>query len=88
VAPAYHPLARHSTKNWLMTDGRIVEELSLEQSESGRRIRVTGSKESVYAKELDDLVFRSVRQFAEHNGAKVWMRETGGEHGHMPPTGA
>lgn len=70
----YHPLPRHNKMKWLLTDGRIVEEPDLEQSDSGRRVRVRGSSKSVYMKELDDLIYRSVTQFAAKAGAQVWMR--------------
>lgn len=70
----YVPFPRHHKRKWLLTDGRIVEEPNLEQSPEGRRIRVAGSDTSVYAKELDDLIYRSVTQFAENEGERVWMR--------------
>lgn len=72
----YNPLPRHRKKKWLLTDGRIVEEPPLEQSSEGRRVRVTGTTKSVYKKDLDDLIYRSVTQFAEKQGERVWMAVT------------
>lgn len=74
MATTYHPLPRHRPMKWLLTDGRIVEEPPLETSDSGRRVRVVGDRKSVYQKELDDLIYRSVTQFASKNGERPWLR--------------
>lgn len=74
MATQYHPLPRNRPMKWLLTNGTIAEEPPLERSDSGRRVRVVGSKKSVYRKELDDLIYRSVTQFASRNGERPWMR--------------
>lgn len=70
----YDPLPRHRKMKWLLSDGRIAEEPSLEQSGEGRRVRVLGSTKSVYKKDLDDLIYRSVQSYARSQGVRVWMR--------------
>lgn len=70
----YHPLPRNKRMKWLLSDGRIAEEPALEQSAEGRRVRVMGSTKSVYKKDLEDLVYRSVQAFAQKNGTRAWMR--------------
>lgn len=72
----YNPLPRHESRKmrWLLTNGTIVEEPPLEQSAEGRRVRVMGSTKSVYKKELDDLIYRSVSQYADRQGEKLWKR--------------
>lgn len=70
----YNPLPRSRKLKWLLTNGRIVEEPDLEQSSEGRRVRARGTTKSVYAKDLDDLIYRSVSQVATSLGETVWMR--------------
>lgn len=72
----YHPLPRYSKQRWLLTDETIIEEPPLEQSAEGRRARVMGSTKSVYMKDVDDLIFRSVSQAATDKGEHLWMRVT------------
>lgn len=74
MSTQYHPLLRHSKLKWLLSDGRIVEEPHLEESESGRRVRVMGTTKSVYPKDLNDLIFRSVQQTATKLDERIWMR--------------
>lgn len=74
MATQYFPLPRNYKQKWLLTNGRIVEEPSLETSESRRRVRVAGDDKSVYMKDLDDLIYRSVTQFATRQNERVWMR--------------
>lgn len=74
MATTYIPLPRRTKMKWLLKDGRIAEEPPLEQSESGRRVRVMGTTTSVYQKDLDDLVYRSVRKAAMEMGTEIWMR--------------
>lgn len=74
MATQYHPLPRLDKHKWLLTNGRIAEEPDLEESESGRRVRVRGGSKSVFQKDLDNLLYRSVSQYAEGICEDVWMR--------------
>lgn len=72
----YHPLPRHKRMKWLLADGRIAEEPPLEESAEGRRVRVMNSSKSVYKKDLEDLIYRSVQSYAQRQGTRTWLRAT------------
>jgi len=71
---AWHPRTNfEQSRQWLLTDGTIVAEPALEQSGSGRKVRVAGTDLSAFTKDMDELVMRTVQAYAEKNAASIWM---------------
>lgn len=60
-------------KQWLLANGEIVSEPPLEQTSTGRKVRVAGTNMSAFSKDMDALVLKAVKQFAEQKQTTVWM---------------
>lgn len=60
-------------KRWLLTDGSVVQEPPLEQTSTGRKVRVTGTNLSAFSRDLDELLIKAVKAVALNKGADVWM---------------
>lgn len=72
------PLTRFEPRTWLLANGETVQEPALEQTGTGRKVRVAGQQAtSVYNYEIDDLLVRAVRQLADAKQTTVLIEETG-----------
>lgn len=68
-------------KSWLLTNGEVVHEPALEESGSGIKVRIAGTKISAYAKDVDNLILQGVELIADRKGAEVWMPMEDANHG-------
>lgn len=60
-------------REWLLANGEIVKEPPLEQSASGRKVRVAGTTMTAYSRDLDLLMEQAVVTVAQEKGTSVWM---------------
>lgn len=60
-------------KSWLLTSGEVVSEPALEETASGRKVRIAGTTTSMFTKDVDDLLYKGVQAIAKAKGEKVWM---------------
>lgn len=67
------PLTQLQRRTWLLANGEVATEPDLEESPSGRKVRVKGTTLSAYRKDMDDLLSRAVSELAEQRGTKLWM---------------
>lgn len=64
---------RFEPRSWLLANGEVVDEPPLEQTATGRKMRVQGTTDSFYAKDLDDLLKASVERIATEKGTRVFL---------------
>ena len=76
ASTAWIPMTRMEKKSWLLGNGEIVTEPPLEMTPTGRKVRVAGTKESVYQAGIDDLLAEAARKIAEHKQTNVWLDVT------------
>jgi len=62
---------RFEPRQWLLANGDIVSEPELEQSGSGRKVRVAGTTKSVFLNDLDALLMGAAKAVAEAKGTKI-----------------
>lgn len=60
-------------RSWLFADGQVMVEPQLEESGSGQKVRLPGTKISAYKKDMDDLIVKALQTQAAMSGTKVWM---------------
>jgi hypothetical protein len=70
----WHPRTNVQPREWLLTNGEVVHEPALEESGSGLKVRVAGTKLTAYSKDVDDLIVKAVEAIAEQKQTSVWMR--------------
>lgn len=76
----WHPRTSFTQpRQWLLTNGEIVTEPPLEQTATGRKVRVAGTDLSAFSRDMDELILRSVYEFAEQKKTQVWMPLDGRE---------
>lgn len=73
MATEWMPLTRFQQRSWLLANGEIVTEPRLEQTSTGRKIRVAGTKKSFFAGNLDTLLWDAVEQIAAEKNTRVVM---------------
>ena len=76
AATTWHTLTRFAPRQWLLANGTIISEPVLEQTTSGRKVRVQGEKDSVFYGELDNLLARSANEQAAAVGSAVLTEVT------------
>lgn len=69
----WSPVTQLERKSWLLANGEVVTEPDLEETPSGRKVRVKGTNMSAFRKDMDDLLGKAVRAIAAERGTKVWM---------------
>lgn len=69
----WHPRTNFDKRSWLLGNGEVVQEPDLEESPSGRKLRIAGTNLSAYSKDLDELVTIGVRNLAAQKQTLVWM---------------
>lgn len=69
----WSPRSVFDRRSWLLTDGTVVTEPALEESPSGRKVRVAGTKITAWEKDLDSLVLKAVSQAAIEKQTRVWI---------------
>lgn len=79
MATTWSPKTRLEPRSWLLTNGEVVQEPALEETPSGRKVRVAGATDSVYASDLDNLLTRAVATIAAQKKTDVWMPLHGAE---------
>jgi hypothetical protein len=90
VSTTWVPMTRFEPRSWLLANGEVIEEPPLEQTSSGRKIRVTGTTASFYAKDLEDLLGNAAKQVAQEKGTTVFAALTNAEaneRAHLPAPG-
>ena len=70
----YMPMTRFEKAAWALSDGTVIEEPPLEMSRSAKKARVEGDTETVFMKDLDDLLYRHAVTVATAKGAYVVAR--------------
>lgn len=73
AATTWSPVTQLERRQWLLTNGEVVTEPDLEESPSGRKVRVVGTDLTAYASSLDDLLTQAARHVAKAKGTDVWM---------------
>lgn len=73
MATTWMPMTRMERQRWLLSNGEIVTEPALEMTGTGRKVRVAGTTDSVYASELPGLLDRAADTLAAQRGTHVWM---------------
>lgn len=73
-------MTRFEPYEWLLSNGEIVNEPPLEQTSSGIKVRVAGTKESWYSKDLDALLLSAVKNIAAAKNASVFLALAGAKH--------
>lgn len=75
----WSPLSRYEPRSWLLSDGSVISEPPLEESGSGRRVRVAGQNDtSTYSNDLDGMLTRAAFAAANRRGTNVLLELTGG----------
>lgn len=69
----WHPRTTMQPKSWLLTNGETVSEPALEETATGRKVRIAGTTTSMFTKDLDDLLYKGVQAIATTKGERVWM---------------
>lgn len=69
----WHPRTTLNPKSWLLTNGEVVSEPALEETGSGRKVRIAGTTTSMFSKDVDELIYQGVQALAKNKGEKVWM---------------
>lgn len=69
----WHPRTTIQPKSWLLTNGEVVTEPPLEETASGRKVRITGTTTSMFSKDVDELIYQGVQSVAKSKGEQVWM---------------
>lgn len=73
------PLSRFEPRSWLLSDGSIISEPPLEQSGSGRRVRVAGQNDtSTYSNDLDAMLTKAAFTAANRRGTSILLELTRG----------
>lgn len=72
----WHTMTRMEPKSWLLGNGEIVREPTLETTMAGRKIRVAGTKQSVYDYDIDQLLWDSVQILAAQKQTHVHIETT------------
>jgi hypothetical protein len=65
---------RYEPMTWLLANGEIITEPNLETTASGRKVRVAGTTDSVFSRELDSLLDRAADNIAAERGTTVWLK--------------
>ena len=61
-------------REWLLGDGNTITEPALEQTASGRKVRIAGTtRPTTFASDQDQLILDTIRAEAEEKGTFVWM---------------
>lgn len=76
MATSWMQLTRLEPMEWLLANGEVVKEPPLEQTTTGRKVRVAGTTESVYQTELPDLLGRAVLDIAAQKQTHVLLNLT------------
>lgn len=73
MATEWMPLTRFEPKQWLLANGEIIKEPPLEQTATGRKVRVVGSKASFFQGNLDQALWEAAEAVAQEKNTKVVM---------------
>lgn len=73
AATTWHPRTQMLPKRWLLTSGEVVQEPALEETASGRKVRIAGTEVTAFSGAVDDLIWQAVQATATAKGAEVWM---------------
>lgn len=74
ASTTWHPRTTLERRSWLLTNGEVVLEPLLEESASGRKVRVAGTSLSTYASRVDELIGNSLDALAKERSTAVWGR--------------
>ena len=67
------PRTSFDRHTWLLANGEVVQEPPLEETASGRKVRIPGTNISAYSKDVDDLLGQAVQAIATQKQTNVWM---------------
>jgi hypothetical protein len=74
VTTVWHTRINAEPRQWLLENGEILTEPTMEQSGSGVKVRIAAMPSlSAYAKDADALITRAVRTIADRKQTAVWM---------------
>jgi hypothetical protein len=72
VATTWTPKLVQSKRSWLLRDGTVIQSPPLEETPSGRKVRVIGTDISGYSRDVDSVIEQGVGRVAEEKGTQVW----------------
>lgn len=73
MGTTWTPFTRFEPRQWLLANGEIASEPALEQSPSGRKVRIAGTDVSAFSRDMDDLLRGAVDRVAAEKQTDVWM---------------
>ena len=71
AATSWGTLTRMEPRSWLLGNGDIIREPALEETSSGRKVRVAGTTNSVYSYSIEDMLFEAAQVHAREK--KTWV---------------
>lgn len=69
----WYPFPRHKPRQWLLGNGEIVTEPTMEQSGSGKKLRIVGTETSAYTKDMNTMILAAVDETAKAKNTYVWQ---------------
>lgn len=74
AATTWHPRTHfEKPRQWLLENGEVVTEPPLEETSTGRKVRVAGTNMSAYSGDMHNLILRAVDAVAQQKQTSVWM---------------
>lgn len=68
----WYPFPVHKPRSWLLGNGEIVTEPTLEQSGSGKKLRIAGTTTSAFTKDMHTMILAAVDETAKAKNTYVW----------------
>jgi hypothetical protein len=66
---------QQSDKRWILTNGEVITAPLLEETPSGRKVRVMDAPEiNGYSRDIDEIIQKAVQHVAEEKGETVWFQ--------------
>lgn len=76
MATQWSTLTRTNPRSWLLSNGEVVTEPTLEETPSGRKVRIAGTTESVYESDLERLLTSAAHRIASDRNSRVFLELT------------
>lgn len=73
MATTWHPRMEQSEQKWLLTNGQVLTSPALEETPSGRKVRIIGTAISGYSRDVEDVIRNGINAKAQELGTEAWM---------------
>lgn len=73
MATTWSPVVHVERNDWLLMNGEVVREPALEQTPSGRKMRVAGTNLTCFTRDMDTLLLGALKRAANDRNTEVWM---------------